>query len=263
MLCFRDRKFDCNFMARVPLNRFNGLRAIYFLIFVLIIAVFLILYWFIVLDDRKIESCTLCLVTSECPTTFNEQMLGDFVRIPGGYFILPKNLMKTGYEIDSVYVNSFYMAVGKVSLDAFKSVYCPNEDTASFRSLNNSIDHLNRNQIGRFLFRVNQLSDYHYRIPNDVEWMYAYQYLETNRQTQILHFEQRGKADLIFESLSQEPFEICSWEGRRMKGDTISNFAFSEDLFSSKGQYIAKGDKATLYNRDVPEAPSGLRLVRF
>jgi hypothetical protein len=211
-------------MARLPLNRFNGLRAIYVLTFVFIIAVFLIVYWFIVSDDRKVESCTLCLETSECPDTFNEQMLGDFVRIPGGYFILPKHIKKTGYDIDSVYVNSFYMAVGKVSLDTYKSVYCPKEENAPVRSLNNSINHLEQKEIGVFLFRVNQLSDYHYRIPNDVEWMYAYQYFENMKQALTLQYEQREKVDFILTSLTQEPYEICSWENRKMKGDTVSFF---------------------------------------
>jgi hypothetical protein len=250
-------------MARVPLNRFNGLRAIYVLTFVLIIAVFLILYWLIVSYDRKVESCTLCLETSECPTTFNEKMLGDFVRIPAGYFILPKHLKKTGYDIDSVYVNSFYLAVGKVSLDAYKSVFCPKDENARVRSLNNSINHLEQKEIGVFLFRVNQLSDYHYRIPNDVEWMYAYQYLSEINISPKLQSEAPLKFHGIVSSFIQEPFEMCSWEGRRETGDTVSNFAFSEDLLSSNRNFITKGDIENIYNRDAQAFPSGIRLVRF
>jgi hypothetical protein len=250
-------------MARLPLNRFNGLRAIYVLTFVLIIAVFLILYWLIVSDDRKVESYTLCLETSECPTKFNEQMLGDFVRIPAGYFILPKHSKKTGYDIDSVYVNSFYLAVGKVSLDTYKSVYCPKEEDARVRSLNNSINHLEQKEIGVFLFRVNQLSDHHYRIPNDVEWMYAYQYLSESDISPKLQSEAPLKFHGIVSSFIQEPFEMCSWEGRREKGDTVSNFAFSEDLLSSKRNFITKGDIENIYNRDAQAFPSGIRLVRF
>jgi len=250
-------------MAREPHIRFSGFRAVHLFIFVFIIAVFLIIYWFIVIGDRKVESCTLCLETSECPISFNEQMLGDFVRIPSGYFILPKHIKKSGYDIDSVYVNSFYMAVGKVSLDTYKSVYCSKEEDEPIRSFNNSVNHLKQKEIGIFLFRVNQLSDYHYRIPNDVEWMYAYQYLSEIDISPKLQSEPPLKFHGIVSSFIQEPFEMCSWEGRREKGDTVSNFAFSEDLLSSKRNFITKGDFENIYNRDVQAFPSGIRLVRF
>jgi hypothetical protein len=262
-------------MTREPHIRFNKFRIFYVFVFVIVFVVFLINYGYKFQAEREVQGCSYCLDRVECPTSFNEQMLGDFVRIPSGYFTLPKHIkktgdhvdsvyvMKTGYGIDSVYVNSFYLAVGKVSLDTYKSVYCSKEEGGPIRSLNNSINHLEQKQIGRFLFRVNQLSQHHYRIPNDVEWMYAYQYFETIGHASTLQYDQRRKVDLILTGLSQEPFEFCSWEGRRMKGDTISNFAFSEDLLSSKGQYITKGDTSLLYNRDVPAKSSGIRLVRY
>ena len=247
-------------MGSEPNIRFIRIKAIYFLFIVLIIIVIVMIScWFIITPGRR----SYCLERIECSTTYKEPMLGDFVRIPGGYFILPKDLKKTGYEIDSVYVNSFYMAVGKVSLDTYISILCSNEEDEPIRSFNNSINHLEQKQIGCFLSRVNQLSDYHYRIPNDVEWMYAYQYFETIKYSPSLQNEQIGNVDLILASLTQEPYEICSWENRKMKGDTVSYFALSEDLISSKGQYITKGDKALLYNRDVPAKSSGIRLVRF
>lgn len=230
---------------------------------VVILVVFLLFFWFFKKEDSKAESRSSFLDSIECSTTYKEQMLGDFIRIPGGYFILPNDLKKIGYEIDSVYVNSFFMAVDKVSLDAYKSVFCSMNEILSIRSLNNSIDQLRQEQIGCFLFRLNQLSIFHYRIPNDVEWMYAYQYLKTIKYLPSLQFEQKVNVDLIFASLTLEPYEICSWEGRREKGDTISNFALSEDLFSSRKGFITKGDIELIYNRDVQARPCGIRLIRF
>ena len=244
-------------MNREQRIRFNMFRVVFILV------VFLLAYCFFKQEDTKAENCSNCLDSIHCKTTFNETMLGDFIRIPGGYFILPNDLKKTGYEIDSVYVNSFFMAVDKVSLDAYKSVFCSMNEILSIRSLNNSIDQLSQEQIGCFLFRLNQLSAYHYRIPNDVEWMYAYEYLKTIKYLPSLQFEQKVNVDLIFASLTQEPYEICSWEGRREKGDTISNFALSEDLFSSKKGFITKGDIELIYNRDVHATPCGIRLIRF
>jgi hypothetical protein len=250
-------------MNREPHVRISRFRAVYIFIFIFILVILLIAYWFIIQADRKVESSSYCLGRIECTTNFKEPMLGDFVKIPGGYFILPKDLTKTGYEIDSVYVNSFELALEKISYDTYRSVFCPYDIIQHNYSINNYVSRLSLSEIGFFVFKVNQLSEHHYRIPNDVEWMYAFQYLKTIKYLPSLQFEQKVNVDLIFASLTLEPYEICSWEGRREKGDTISNFALSEDLFSSRKGFITKGDIELIYNRDVQARPCGIRLIRF
>jgi hypothetical protein len=250
-------------MNREPHVRFSRFRAVYIFIFIFILVILLIAYWFIIQADRKVESSSYCLGRIECTTNFKEPMLGDFVKIPGGYFILPKDLTKTGYEIDSVYVNSFELALEKISYDTYRSVFCPYDNIQHNYSINNSVSRLSLSEIGFFVFRVNQLSEQHYRIPNDVEWMYAYQYLAEIQNSPKFPLKPRFNVPAIVSNLSQEPYEICSWEGRREKGDTISNFAFSEDLFSPKKGFITKGNIEFIYNRDVQATPCGIRLIRF
>ena len=250
-------------MNREPHVRFSRFRAVYIFIFIFILVILLIAYWFIIQADRKVESSSYCLGGIECTTNFKEPMLGDFVKIPGGYFILPKNVNKTGYEIDSVYVNSFELALEKISYDTYISVFCPYDMIQHNYSINNSVSRLSLSEIGVFVFRVNQLSEQHYRIPNDVEWMYAYQYLAEIQNSPKFPLKLRFNVPAILSNLSQEPYEICSWEGRIEKGDTISNFAFSEDLFSSNKGFITKGDNEFIYNRDVQATPCGIRLIRF
>ena len=251
-------------MGSDPDVRFIRIKAVYFFFIVLIVMVVVIIScWFIITLDRKVESRSYCLERIECSTTYKEPMLGDFVRIPGGYFILPKDLKKTGYEIDSVYVNSFDLAMEKVSYETFKSVFCSNDTAYQNYSKNNFVGRLTLSEVGYFVFRLNQLSEQHYRIPNDVEWMYAYQYFAEIQNSPKFQLELRYNVRAIVSSLTQEPYEICSWEGRREKGDTVSNFALSEDLFSSKKGFITKGDNEFIYNRDVQVIPSGIRLVRL
>jgi hypothetical protein len=192
--------------------------------------------------------------------------LGEFVKIPGGYFILPKNpeQKRTGYDLDSVYINSFQIGVEKVTIDAYNGALCSNDNINEHGNGKYYIRRLSVSDVGYFLFKVNQLAESnHYRIPNDVEWMYAYQYLNEIEQSPIIPSDVRIKFQQVLSSFTEEPFEICSWEGSKAKGDTISNFSFSEDMLSSKGAYITKGDKESIFNRDMGESPSGIRLVRY
>ena len=154
-----------------------------FAILIVVLLVFVSFFYFltIVFENQNSNGCKYCLDSGNCQTDFSESKLGEFIKIPGGYFILPKDsdIKRTGYDLDSVYVNPFQIGVEKVSIAGYKGVFCLNAENADVRSLDNHVNHLKKEDVGFFLFRVNQLSKFHYRIPNDVEWMYALVYLQS------------------------------------------------------------------------------------
>lgn len=171
----------------------------------------------------------------------------DFVEIPAGWFILPKNT-KYGYDIDSVFVPSFFPAKKNTTAFFFESVVNGHSRKVEFDDNNGFVNGLDKQTILDFVYELNQKGMSKYRIASDVEWMRAYQYLK-----------EVGAVNDFFDG----PAELCFWLNSSAvhKGDTLTDAWWKYEKLRSSGSFISKGDSLNLYNRDLSAKPCGIRLV--
>ena len=171
----------------------------------------------------------------------------DFVEIPEGWFSLPVGI-KNGYDIDSVFVPSFYIAKKNVSTLDFDCISNSFYSAIDRTDNNGFVDGLNVQSVLAFIKRLNLKSNDNYRIPSDVEWMRAYQYVA-----------EKGMEGDFFDG----PEEMCYWINPQVIsiGDTLRTDWWNEEIEVSKGDFISKGKFQNLYNRDMSFAKCGIRLV--
>jgi hypothetical protein len=181
---------------------------------------------------------------------FKESSLGNFITIPQGYFIIPKDVKKSGYDIDSVFVPSFKISTENVASECYLSLISGLFDFQEIENTEGYVDGLVDEDASDFLEVVNEQCKFRYRLPCDIEWMYAFNYITEHE---------------VPNDFCEKPYDLCFWLNiyGMKKGDTLNVDLFNGRIMDYKIGFITKGQKSQIYNRDTSPVPCGIRLVQY